>query len=141
MNELRVRDPFAPEAFDDFFRGFMRPWRSELAERAPQMKVDVHEADGSYTVKAEIPGVRKEDIDVRVDGKMLTISAEVKKDTEEKKDGRLVRSERQYGYASRSLMLASEVEAGRAEAHYENGVLNLKLPKKTGGGSTKVAVG
>ena len=45
----------------------MRPWRSELAERAPQIKVDIHEADGSYTVKAEIPGVRKEDIDVRID--------------------------------------------------------------------------
>jgi len=140
MNELRVRDPFAPEAFDDLFRGFMRPWRSELAERAPQIKVDVHEGDGSYTVKAEIPGVRKEDIDVRVDGKMLTISAEVKKDTEEKKNGRILRSERQYGFASRSLMLGSDVENGRAEARYENGVLDLRLPKKAGGTSQKVAI-
>lgn len=140
MNELRVRDPFAPEAFDDFFRGFMRPWKAEFADRAPQIKVDVQEDDGGYTVKAEIPGVRKEDIDVRVDGKMLTISAEVKKDTEEKKNGRILRSERQYGFASRSLMLGSDVENGRAEARYENGVLDLRLPKKAGGTSQKVAI-
>lgn len=140
MNELRARDPFAPEAFDDFFRGFMRPWKAEFAERAPQIKVDVDEDDGGYSVKAEIPGVRKEDIDVRVDGKMLTISAEVKKDTEEKKNGRVLRSERQYGFASRSLMLASDVESGRAEAQYENGVLKLRLPKKAGGSTQKVAI-
>lgn len=140
MDELRVRDAFAPEAFDEFFRGFMRPWKAEFAERAPQIKVDVHEDDGGYTVKAEIPGVRKEDIDVRVDGKMLTISAEVKKDTEQKKDGRVLRSERQFGFASRSLMLGSEVESGRAEARYDNGVLDLRLPKKAGGSTQKVMV-
>jgi HSP20 family protein len=140
MNELRVRDPFAPEAFDDFFRGFMRPWRAEFSDRAPQIKVDIHEDDGGYTVKAEIPGVRKEDIDVRVDGKMLTVSAEVKKDTEEKKDGRVIRSERQFGFASRSLMLGSDVESGRAEARYDNGVLDLRLPKKVGGTNQKLKI-
>lgn len=140
MNELRMRDAFAPEPFDDFFRGFMRPWRAEFADRAPQIKVDLHEDDGGYTVKAEIPGVRKEDIDVRIDGRMLTISAEVKKDTEERKEGRVLRSERQFGYASRSLMLGSDVESGRAEARYDNGVLDLRLPKMAGGTTRKVAI-
>ena len=89
MNELRVNDPFAMEPMDAMFRNMLRPWRAELAERAPQIKLDVHESDASYTVKAEMPGVKKDDIDVRIDGNQVTISAEVKKDQEEKKDGRV----------------------------------------------------
>ena len=52
MNELRVADPFAIEPMDEMFRQMLRPWRTELAERAPQIKLDVHEADSSYTIKA-----------------------------------------------------------------------------------------
>ena len=81
MNELRVTDPFAVEPMDEMFRQMLRPWRNELAERAPQIKLDVHENDASYTVKAEVPGVGKDDIDVRIEGNRVTLSAEVKKDT------------------------------------------------------------
>ena len=97
MNELRVNDPFGMEPMDAMFRNMLRPWRAELAERAPQIKLDVHESDASYTVKAEVPGVKKDDIDVRIDGSQVTISAEVKKDQEEKKDGRVIRSETDRG--------------------------------------------
>lgn len=133
MNDLqRLNDPFlSMEPMDELFRGMLRPWRAEVAARAPQIKLDVHEAEGSYTVKAEVPGVRKEDIDVRIKGNQVTISAEVKKDTEEKKDGRILRSERQYGYASRSFTLATDVDEAKAGAKYENGILELTLPKKT----------
>ena len=113
------------------FRQMLRPWRIELPERAPQIKLDVHENDASYTVKAEVPGVNKDDIDVRIEGNRVTLSAEVKKDKEEKKDGRVLRSERQYGYASRSFTLACDVDEAKSEARYKDGILELTLPKKT----------
>jgi HSP20 family protein len=140
MNELRVIDPFAVEPMDEMFRQMLRPWRTELAERAPQIKLDLNESDSTYTVKAEVPGVSKEDIDVRVEGNRVTLSAEVKKDKEEKKDGRVLRSERQYGYASRSFTLACEVDEAKAEAKYKDGILELTLPKRTKTSSKKLPI-
>lgn len=131
MNELRLfNDFFDTDPMDSAFRGLMRPWRFEAAERAPQIKIDLTEHEDSYAVKAEIPGVRKEDIKVRIDGNQVTISAEVKKEKEERKGGRLLRSERQHGFASRSFALTSDVDDGKADAKYVNGVLELTLPKK-----------
>lgn len=140
MNELRVTDPFSIEPMEDFFRGMMRPWRADLAKQAPQIKLDVHEDDAAYTVKAEVPGVRKEDIDVRIDGNQVTISAEVKKESEEKKGERVLRSERQYGFASRSFTLATDVDDAAAKAKVENGVLQLTLPKRSKASSKKLDV-
>ena len=130
MTQLRVKNPFDIDLFDDAFRGFLRPWKFESAAQTPKIKIDLTEHDNDYAVKAEIPGVRKEDIDVRIDGNQVTISAEVKQDKEEKKDGRVLRSERRYGYASRSFMLDADVDQSGADAKYNNGVLELKLPKK-----------
>jgi HSP20 family protein len=140
MGEMRVFDPFAIEPFEDTFRNLMRPWRADLAAAAPQIKIDLSEQDDSYAVKAEIPGVRKEDIDVRVDGNMVTISAEVKTEKEEKDAGRVLRRERQQGYASRSFTLACAVDDTQAVAKYENGVLDLKLPKKATASTKKLTV-
>jgi HSP20 family protein len=140
MNELRVNDLLAMEPFDDMFRGFMRPWRADLAQRAPQIKLDLSETDADYTVKAEIPGVKKEDIDVRIEGNQVTIGAELKKESEEKKDGRVLRSERQYGYASRSFTLASAVDEAKSSAKYQDGVLELKLPKATTTASKRLPI-
>jgi HSP20 family protein len=140
MNELRVHDPFAIEPMDEMFRHMLRPWRTELAERAPQIKLDVHENDASYTIKAEVPGVNKDDIDVRIEGNRVTLSAELKKDKEEKKDGRLLRSERQYGYVSRSFTLACDVDEAKSEAKYKDGVLELTLPKKTKTSSKRLPI-
>jgi HSP20 family protein len=141
MNELRLNDLFNLDPFDADFRKLMRPWRSESVERAPQIKIDLTEHDDSYAVKAEIPGVRKEDIDVRIDRNQVTISAEVKQEKEEKKDGRVLRSERQYGFASRSFALASDVDDAKADAKYQNGVLELRLPKKAGGSNKRLTIG
>lgn len=140
MNELRTIDPFALEPFDDTFRALMRPWRFDAPDIAPRIKIDVSETDGQYAVKAEIPGVRKEDIDVRVDGNLVTISAEVKTEKEEKKGSRVLRQERQQGYASRSFTLACPVDDTRAEANYQNGVLELKLPKKAATSSKRLSI-
>jgi HSP20 family protein len=119
----------------------LRPWREGRVEAAPQIKLDVSETDNEYTVTAEIPGVRKEDIDVRIDGNLVTLSAEVKKESEEKKEGRLLRSERQYGYASRSFTLASAVDDAKADAKYANGVLTLKLPKRAAESRKRLSIG
>jgi HSP20 family protein len=140
MNELRVTDPFAIEPMDEMFRQMLRPWRMEGAERAPQIKLDVHENDASYTVKAEVPGVSKDDIDVRIEGNRVTLSAEVKKETEEKKEGRVLRSERRYGYASRSFTLGCEVDEAKAEARYKDGILELTLPKRAKTSSKRLPI-
>ncbi|MBH2043727.1 MAG: Hsp20 family protein [Comamonadaceae bacterium] len=131
MNELKVRDLFAADPFDEAFRNFLRPWVSRGVAQAPEIKVDLVESNGDYKVKAEIPGVRKEDIQIDIDENKVSISAEVKKESEEKKDDRVIRSERQYGYASRSLWLDNPVDQSKSKATYENGVLELTLPKKT----------
>ena len=141
MSQLRLNNLFDIDPFDDAFRGFLRPWKFEPAAHAPKIKLDLTEHDDNYAVKAEIPGVRKEDIDVRIDGNLVTISAEVKKDSEEKKDGRVLRSEREYGYASRSFTLSNPVDEAKADAKYSNGVLELMLPKKAAATTKRVTIG
>jgi HSP20 family protein len=140
MNEMRLFDPFAIDPIDDVFRGMMRPWRYETVEAPPRIRLDLAEMDGTYTVRAEIPGARKEDIDVRIEGNLVTISAEMKKEWEEKKEGRVLRSERHYGRASRSFTLASPVDESKADAKYENGILELTLPKKSAAATRRLAV-
>lgn len=136
MGELRLNDLFNLDPFETSLRNLLRPWRADGIERAPQIRLDLSEQDDNYVVKADIPGVSKEDIEVRIDHNQVTISAEVKKNKEEKEDGRVLRSEREYGFASRTFALASDVDEGKSDAKYENGVLTLKL-KKTASTSSK----
>lgn len=140
MNELLPTDPFSMSPIEDTLRSMMRPWRMELAERAPSIRVDLTENDNAYHVKAEIPGVKKDEIEVRIEGNQLTISTEVKKDREEKKNGRVLRSERLYGFASRSFSMACPLDEAKAEARYENGVLELNIPKKGGSAGRKLSI-
>ena len=141
MNELRTLDTLALDPFDDAFRSLMRPWRFDMPETAPRIKIDLSEQDGSYAVKAEIPGVKKDDIDVRVDGNTVTISAEVKSEKEEKGNGgRVLRRERQEGYASRTFSLACPVDESKVEASYKDGILALTLPKKADISSKRIAI-
>jgi HSP20 family protein len=125
---------------DDFYKGFrLRPWLSDV-EVEPRIKVEVSEADAAYTVKADIPGVRKEDIHVAIDGNQVSIEAEVKKEKEEKKGDKVVHSERYYGKQSRSFTLGSDIDSAKAEAKYQDGVLELKLPKKSNGSSKELKI-
>jgi HSP20 family protein len=147
MANITRFDPFEELArfrplgdFDDLLKGFrMRPWMSE-ADMEPRIKVDVSEADASYSVKAEIPGVKKEDIHVAIEGNQVSIEAEVKKEKEEKKGEKVVRSERYFGKQSRSFTLGHDIDAGKAEAKYSEGVLELKLPKKSNGSSKELKI-
>jgi HSP20 family protein len=136
MSRLMTTDPFESE-FRNFFRGLMRPgrlWPTATLEGdfVAEVRVDVKENDKAFTVHAELPGVKKEDIDVSIDGNVVTISAEVKREKEQK-DEKTVRSERYYGAISRSFSLSSEVDEKTANASYSDGVLELTLPKKGNG--------
>ena len=92
--------------------------------------MDVKEDDKAYTVHAEIPGVKKEDISVSIDGNQVSISAEVKSQKEDKQGEKVLRSERYYGKVYRAFSLAQDVDQESAKAKYESGVLELALPKR-----------
>jgi HSP20 family protein len=139
FNELARFDPFF-DIGDVFNRSLMRPPLRGEMEMEPQIKMDVKEADGMYTIKAEIPGVNKDDIHVSVEGNRVSISAEIKKEKEEKKGERVIRSERSYGMASRSFSLADEIDQSRVQAKYADGVLELTLPKKPGSTRKEISI-
>ena len=107
LSSLARFDPFRN---DDWFRSFgISPFVSEM-EAAPQIKINLTENDKSYSVRAEIPGVKKEDIKVNVDGNMVTISAEVKQEKEEKKGEKTICRECYQGSSCRSFSLDSNVD-------------------------------
>ena len=94
--------------------------------------MDVTEDANAYRVKAEIPGVKKEDIHVSVEGNTVSISAECERKDETRKDETLLCSELYRGKAARSFTVMTDVDEAKAEAKYENGILELTLPKKAG---------
>jgi HSP20 family protein len=146
MANLTRYDPFNLARFDpfgdidDMFKGvFMRP---VLLEGQPQMqiKMDLKEDDAAYTVHADIPGVKKEDIHVSIEGNQVSISAETKLEKEEKKGEKVLRSERYCGKVERSFTLAHDVDEAKSTAKYADGVLELTLPKKAATSARKLAV-
>jgi HSP20 family protein len=123
--------------FEDLFRvPQMRSFVRNLPTE-PEIRMDVSEDDKAYHVKAEVPGVRKEDIHVAVEDDQVSITAELKKEKEEKKGETVLRSERYYGMQSRSFTLMHDVDQNKAEAKYQDGILELTLPKKSNGGAVK----
>jgi HSP20 family protein len=96
----------------------------------PRVKVDVTESNGAYIVAADLPGVKKEDIQVAIDGAQVTLSAEVKREKDVAEGERVLHSERVYGKVSRSFTLPQELDEAKAEAKFRDGVLELTLPKK-----------
>lgn len=128
------------DAFDDLFRGFlMRPVRIE-GQPEVQIRMDVKENDKAYTVHAEIPGVKKDDIHVTIDGAQVSISAEVKSEKDVKEGEKVLRSERYYGKVSRAFTLGQDVDENAAQAKYHDGVLELTLPKKVAAASRRLTV-
>jgi HSP20 family protein len=138
VGETSRFDPFRD--IEDFFAsGKLRHLFRDFPD-TPPMKIDVTEDEKAYHVKAEIAGVKKEDIRVAIDGNGVSISAEVKRERDEKKDERVLRSERYYGNQSRSFTLLHEIDQSTAEAKYQDGVLALTLPKKNGSAGKELAV-
>jgi HSP20 family protein len=126
FGELARIDPLRD--FDSALRLPRTLWRG--MPEAPEIKMDVSEDDKAFRVKAEIPGVKKEDIKVSIDGNQVSISAEVKKEKEEKKGETVLRSERYYGSQYRGFTLHHDIDEGKAQAKYEDGILELVLPKR-----------
>ncbi len=119
---------------DDLFKGFLvRPvaYDANAANAyAPRLNVDVTEKNGAYVVTADLPGVKKEDIHVDIDGAQVTLSAEIKREKETAEGERVLHTERVYGKVSRSFALPQELDETKAEAKFRDGVLELTLPKK-----------
>jgi len=131
MNAL-TRFERLDDMFPEMFRRFMRPMASAGFEPPGEIRIDVTENDKGYEVRAEVPGVKKEDIRVSIDGNYVSISAEVKRETEQKsaKGERTLVKELYVGSSSRSFSLNHDVDDKAAIAKYEDGVLKLSLPKK-----------
>jgi HSP20 family protein len=140
MQNLISYDPRTDTGFDELFRGFFRPVRLEGAPTPVTIKMDVSETENGYLVHSEMPGVKKEDIDVAIEGNLVTITAEVKREWEQKESGRMLRSERYFGNIYRSFTLPAELDESACEAKYDNGVLELKLAKKAAAPGKRLAI-
>lgn len=130
---------------DDFFKEvapgfFIKPLHGDPVPSASQIKIDVSENDQAFSVRAEIPGVNKQDIHVSVDGSIVTLSAEIRQHDAEREGEKLLRSERYYGSVSRSFQLPAEVDEAQSKARYENGILLLSLPKKVSNSPQRLTV-
>jgi len=131
--------------FDPFVD--LAPFWNDLAlaavrgvEPMPMMKMDLTENETGYIVKAETPGANKEDITVTVDGGVVSISADVKREKEDKEGEKVLRSERYFGSVARSFTLPMDIDMAKATASYDGGVLTLMLPKSPATTSTRLAI-
>lgn len=130
MANVSRYDPVS-EIFDDVFRGFLvRPVAADGLQSAARIKVEVRDQGDAFQVLADVPGVKKEDIKVTVEGDQVTISAEARQERDFNDKERVLHSERRYGKVARSFQLGQEIDETRAQAKYADGVLNLTLPKK-----------
>jgi HSP20 family protein len=140
MANITRFNPF-DDAIDDLFRGFfVRPMGYEAPAGAAPFRVDVSENENAYTLRAEIPGVKKNDISITIDGDTVAISAEVKNEKEVKNGDRVLRSERHYGKVYRAFTLGQAVDEAAAAAKYSDGVLELTLPKKAAAQAKRVTI-
>ncbi len=140
MASLTHYRPF-DDTFEDFFKGFLvRPMAFEGPAQQLQVKVDVKEDENAYTIYADVPGVKKDDLNVTIDGNQVAISAEVKRHREDKQGDKLVHAERYVGKVYRAFSLVQEVDESQAQAKYVDGVLELRLPKKAAASARKLTI-
>ena len=117
--------------FNDFFHGFGKPsLREKQADSLAGMRVDVHETDDAFEIHADLPGVKKDDIDVRLENDVLTVSATKNVEKEEKKKGKVIYRERSSGVLSRSFHVNPGTTHEDVQANFEDGVLTLSVAKK-----------
>jgi HSP20 family protein len=122
---------FLDDDFDRAVSGFFRPlrWPEEAEAQALVPTMDVVERENDFVIKTEMPGVKKDDIQVTLENGVLTIAGETKSETRDEKEGRVIRSERRFGRYVRSLHLNTQVDEKQIKASYKDGVLELTLPK------------
>lgn len=117
------------EDFDHLFDGFFHPGQANASAGGFQPKCDVHESKEHFLMSFDMPGVKKEDIKIEVLGNELTISGERQREVKNVESDATLRRERVYGRFERSFTLPTTIASDKIEAHYENGVLNVALPK------------
>jgi HSP20 family protein len=108
--------------------------------RRDVIRMDVIENDKEYQVLAELPGVKKEEISITINGNEVAVAAEVKQEKYIENSETVLRAERYYGKIQRAFSLGQEVDEATAEAKYNDGVLELTLPKKTMAAAKRLAV-
>ncbi|HEX6690441.1 MAG TPA: Hsp20/alpha crystallin family protein [Burkholderiales bacterium] len=139
MANITRYDPFN-DLVDDFFKGFLvRPVAYEGRGNLPRLSVDVAEKNGAYVVKGDLPGVKKDDIRITVDGAQVTLEAEVKQEKSTDSE-RVLHTERSYGKVSRVFTLPQEIDEAAVEARFQDGVLELKLPKKQAAARKQITI-
>lgn len=147
MNALTHWNPFRSGPrfdlgadIDDLFRGFpLRPLMRDAEAASSEMRLDVQEDDNSYCVTADLPGIKKKDIQITTEGNQVTIEAESKRE-ETKTERKQLHTERYYGKIYRSFTLPQDIDSAKSTASYDGGVLTLTLPKKNGGVSKRISV-
>jgi len=141
MANISRYDPFG-DVFDDLLKGFfVRPMAYEgQPAAAGRIRIDVSEKDGAYVVHAEIPGVKKEDIQVSIEGDQVSISAEARVEKEVKENERVLHRERYYGKVARAFRLGTDIDQSAANAKYADGVLELTLPKRAEAAGRQLAI-
>jgi HSP20 family protein len=138
MPYINRHDAFGA-VFDDLLKGiFTGP--SENGAPARRMRIDLSERDGEYRLIAELPGLKKEDVNVQIEGDRVSITAEARDPENASQAERLLHGERHFGALARAFRLGEEVDESRAVAKLADGVLELTLPKKSPAASRKVTV-
>ena len=140
MRSVISYDPMLDTNFEELFSGFFKPVRLEGAPSPVTIKMDITETDDGYWVHAEMPGVDKENINIAMEGNLVTITAEVKRAWEKKEGERTLRSERYFGNIYRSFTLPAALDESACEATYDKGVLQLKLVKKAAAAAKKLTI-
>lgn len=139
MANITRQTPFKViDPFDSLLRGFFQPVQMEKS--VPQIRMDVKENEQSYVVHVDIPGVSKDDIHVSIEGNTVSISAEARKSAEQKEGETVLLRERAFGRVSRSFTLENEIDESTSSARYQDGVLELLLPKKVAAAAKKLAI-
>ena len=123
---------FMPGLFDEFFDDFARPVVARRASTAPAqiMKTDVKELDNGFDLDIELPGYKKEDLQLELKEGYLTVTASKKVENNDEKKGHYIRRERYVGTSARSFYVGEEVTQEDIKAKFEDGVLNIFVPKK-----------
>ena len=134
---------YRPQArrLDRLFNDLLRPaFAGEEGQEGAPIRIDVSETAAAYTVRADVPGVKKEEIAIEIDGNEVQISAELRREGEARDGGKWLRTERFVGKAARRFALPHEIDETKAVATYADGVLELELPKKTAVAGRRIAI-
>ena len=141
MRNLSLLEPAFNDPFGTTLSRFFGPMAQDLEARMPKMQIDVTERNGTYEVKADLPGVKKENINVRIDGNVVQIDADITQEKDSRSNGgKVLRSERYQGSVSRTFSMAQDIDEAKVKAKFQDGVLILELPKKASQASHKIAI-